>query len=599
VLASFTHWACREIGDVRTTSAVTTLLAALSARGVLSRSRARLHRGYEGVRSALLIDLPEPMRGDSPLAGFVAFWLVESPSRKVLLLGLEGRYGGSPISGRVIHGVPALDPAAPWVLEVARHSAGSLLRKCGARPLSDTASTNRVELLAQVEAAVLRAAIVAFREGLDSESLGILDAERTGDLHVYNHYRALEGEPARNRIQAARAYPWFGDVLRRDWRLRRTVESGKPLAPVLAERFGVAQSTLRRCQALHASDVPRDARPLLLKLADALPADYRPRAPGDWNAFSDVAAPLTDLAGVLEMNVARLATPFGGGAWRHGLAELQRRSGSVLDVPGIFDVMHATYRYGVRPAVAAALRGPGVEPAADPPSGFFALWFGRYDLPRLHVAAVRWRDTGGRLASRRLAAGHGDSLAWPPLWAPSASRGPYRVVELTSLRALEAEGERMESCVASYAAKCLLTGSAVYSLRDRAGNALSTFEVSVADGAPVLRQHWAVANSLPSKALRDVVEAFVAELSRSASTSQVADVLRQRLELGTPLRPHLGQPDRRPPELTAEESAAFAEAVAFAHPSEARRGGIMPFLAQRGRQVLDGMLRPVATVSRA
>jgi hypothetical protein len=590
----FSHWAFRELGDARARSAVAGLLATLRERGAFGLSRARLDRSCPGVRSALSINLPEPIGEGTPLAGHAGCWVIETHNRNVRLLGTRQRPAAGQVGGQLVHDVPVLDPDAPWVDLVARHCAGALLRRWGTGPLSRSAGTDPLDLLLQVEAALLRAAVHAFLGDLDTEVLEVLRREASGALSVYNHYWSQDGQPARNRRQAAQAHPWFQDTLRDHWRLRRTVDGGQPLAPVMAEHYHVPQATLRRCRVLLPTDVPKAARAPLLKCAAAFPADYLPRSADDWRAFAEVAPRLQDLAAVLQVEARTLAAPFTKG-WRQGLEQLRERAGAELDPDAIFDVMQGAYFFGVRPAVADVLDEPNDDrelPSA-PPASFFPLWFGRYDLPRLHAMAARWRVAYGQhAASRRLGsdARATGRLAWPPLQSAGASHGPFRIIELTSLESLEIEGERLRHCVASYAVKCLLAGSCIYSVRDRAGGSLSTFEVDISRPVPTLLRHHGPDNDEPPQAQREVVQLFVATVLGSASPAHMATVLRARRALGEPFRSRLGEPNQMPPELEPEEEAALAQAIAFAHPAEARRDGIVPFLQSRGADVLASLL---------
>jgi hypothetical protein len=310
---------------------------------------------------------------------------------------------------------------------------------------------------------------------------------------------------------------------------------------------------------------------------------------------------LAQQAGIAQ---SKLLEPFLGG-WGTGLAALERRLQAPLDLDAILEMMHCAYHYGVRPAVVTALAQAEEEGrvAASAPASFFPLWFGRYGLARLAEIAQRWHEAHGRFSLERLAgtsaAARSAPLAWPSLLDSGASHAGLRVVELTSRAALELEGRRLQHCVASYAVKCLLAESAIFSIRDGAGAPLSTFEARVpADGQPELLQHHAAANEPPSEREQALARRFVERVLARVPRAHVRGVQHARRELGLRVRSLLGRPDTLQEPLSAEELARLGEAIAIAHPAEARRAGLVPYLRKHGGGVLEEMCAAGSTASR-
>jgi hypothetical protein len=566
---------------------VVALLRRLAAAGALATPRARLQRfgAGHGLRAALRVDLLAALPGPSPLGGFAVLWLAAAANGRVGFYGVAAGRPARAVGGQVIRDFPVLDPAGGWLRALAVHTTLCLVRSLrGEAP--DEAG---LRALFEAELALLSTAVRAFHGCLDAEVLGLLAAEGRWDPSAYNHLGAVEGPAKRNRRQAAHAFPWFQDALRDDWRLRRVVDAGQPLAPALEQRFAVSPSVLRRCRALPPAAVPQSRRSEVLRLAAEYPAEYLPSEAADWAAFLRVAPRLADLARVLRVDAPVLAASFKRG-WQAGLESLREKHGAELDIDGIFDLMQAAYWYGLRP-VLGALVGDDEGPA-QPPAGFFPLWFARYDLARLHGMAARWRLAFGKVAAERVlgqgAAGLAE-LAWPVLADAPARFGPYRVVELTSLGDLITEGERLGHCAASYAVKCVLGVSSLYSVRDDAGSPLSTFEVAVAGAHPALVQHRGPCNTHPPAGERQVVQQFVAEVLARLAPERVAAIRRARCALGAPVAKRLLAPNTSVDGPGPEVVALLAEAIAFAHPAEARRDGLLDFAQRHGDHLLAGL----------
>jgi len=541
--------------------------------------RATLYRdgAQPGVRTALWVEIgANVLPAGHCFYGAAGFWLAESMD------GLVGCHvsarppNGRSVGGRVVHDLPCLDPGADWLRKLAQ----ALANAPGA------------QAAAPAEHHALERAVDAFCATLDTDVLAAVREEAAATPATYNHYRQGGERLRRNRLQAALSHPRFATALRLDWRLRRAVDSGAQLTPSLAMHYQVGAATIKRIRQLAKGCFPAGELPLVLKYADALPAQALPATPEDWAMYRRIADGLDTLARLTGIAQSKLLQPFLSG-WATGLAALERRLQAPLDLDAILEMMHCTYNYGVRPAVATALAQAGreVELVASPPAGFFPLWFGRYGLARLAEIAQQWHEVHGRFSLERLAGTRaGAPLSWPSLLDSGASHGGLRVVELTSRAALDLEGRRLQHCVASYAIKCLLAESAIFSIRDGAGAPLSTFEVRVpADGPPELLRHHATANEPPSEHEQVVARRFVERVLVRLPRERIGTVQQARRELGLRVRALLGKPDTLQEPLTPEELGRLGEAITIAHPAEARRVGVVAFLAEHGPAVLAAM----------
>jgi len=145
--------------------------------------------------------------------------------------------------------------------------------------------------------------------------------------------------------------------------------------------------------------------------------------------------------------------------------------------------------------------------------------------------------------------------------------------------------------VASYAIKCLLGESAIFSIRDGVGAPLSTFEVRLpVDGRPELLRHHATANAPPGEREQALAQRFVERVLARLPRERIGAVQQARRELGLRVRTLLGKPDTLQDPLTPEELGRLGEAIAVAHPAEARRAGVVAFLEEQGPSVLSAMV---------
>lgn len=584
----FMHWAHRLVGGESTNGASSALLRRLFSAGDLRTRRACLYRQgpVPGVGQALLIDLGRPRYETDSLGRLRGLWLVEDHKRKVFLYGTDSCPRSNAVGGSSLRDLPVLDPNSPWVERAAKASAARVL---GVDPAAAENESSAIDqdavLLAKVELAILRAALAGFLEGLDDEVLAVMRAEGAADVETYNHFWNADGAHRRNRIQAARSFPFFSRPMRGDWRLRRAVDRGDPLARELAARYDVQPRTIQQSRALVPSHVPPEQRAVLLKRLDQLPAEYLPRSDGDWAAFMELSEPLSNLAAVLEVDFPRLAAPFSRG-WENGRSLLSSKLGAEFDVGAIYEMMQATYRYGVCPWLREELIAAGRRESVpdDPPAMFFPTWFGRYPLARLARMAEDWRLAYRQVSLERLGLRNPAlalKLSWTSLFeaAGGYSHGHYRVVELTSRQALELEGREQEHCVASYAVKCLMGVSAIFSIRDRhSGKALSTFEIGLVGDTPVLLLHHARRNERPQQDLQALATRFVEQVLLALPTSRIAAVRKARQALGAKVRGLLDAPNTLEDPLTDEESEELADAVEPLHPAEARREGLLAFV---------------------
>ncbi len=595
----FEHWTYRHIGDAGLSTAAMTLLSRLLARDRLGGARAVLTRPATGNRQCqtLYIDFGGPLDIAGQSLPWWGLWLVEETDRKLFCYAASHPAAGQrPPGGRVLNRLAVLDPQAPWIDALSMRLAARTLDT----PVARVATPDRPSdtwILARIEGAVLRAALNTFVESLDPEVLAAVRAEGATTPEVFNAYCTTAAPERRNRLQAAKAYPWFAAALRRDWRLRRAVLTGAPLTRALADHYQVQPRTIERTRAVARLPSDPQAHAVLLRRLDALPAEYLPRSEEDWRAFRALGEPLRDLAEALGVELPCLLKPMGNG-WSVGLENLAKHAGGPLDVQAIFAMMQAAYRYGVRPALQARKveHGGLSEIPPQAPAGFLPLWFGRYGLGRLSALARHWREDLTRFSLARVQALGADEalpqpeapLIWPALIAGRHSHGPYRVIELTSQAELEQEGRQLEHCVGAYAAACLDGITFIYAVRDRHGRHCSTFEIRIAETTPALIQHKALRDSEPPQDEQALALRFIERVLTRVTPARLAAVCAERRRLAEDAvawldrLAMLDEVGALGGEIDEEEAIALARLTEGLHPAEARREGIAAYFMRSG-----------------
>lgn len=593
------HWDHRRMQNDADTAAASMLLRGLFSAGVLRRYRAQYFAPGKapGVRQALLIDLDEPRGGQGELDGLRCLWLVEPRNGRLVVLGDNRPPNSRSIGGTVLREHPVLDLNAEFWTRLSLLGARRIVSRLPAAGRMPEDS-RRFALLRQIEFRVLATGVQMFLAALNQEALGAMAAEAAFTVEAYNHYVDQAGAPIRNRVQAVKEFPLFGQALRNDWHLKQAVDTGAPLTRALAIRYAVQHRTVRRLRGLSPKRVRPAELATLIQRTDQLPADYLPANDLDWSAFAALSEPLADLSRTLDVPLAQLARPFLGG-WHQGRQALMQQFGGAFDLTAIYDMMQATYRYGVHPAMRVRQPAGGRAAHIDtaPPPAFFPLWFGRYTLPRLLDLTARWQNGYRRFSLHRLGLCDPEQmrrLEWSSVLPAKGHRhGSYRIVELTSYQALDQEGRIQQNCLASYTIKCVLGDSAIYSIRDRStGKPLSTFEIGFKHDRPELLQHHGPNNANPPAALEALALRFVERVLSPLPATQVAAVRRGRRTSGDKVSPQLARPNTPQESLTSTENATLAQLVASAHPKEYRRqsrAGVLSLDAARTATITQAL----------
>ena len=202
----FRHWTYRLLGDPSLNPASITLQSRLLARDQLRQPRAWLARPARlaCLRQTLLIAFTAPLRLSARTGPRGGLWLVETDTGKVFAYAAPHPATSAPIGGLALPDLAVLDPAAPWVAQLADQLASQTLNTPAARRAGPDRPSDHW-LLARVEATLLGAALSEFLAHLDPELLAVARAVGAGTPALYDPFCGLAPAVRRHRLQAVQA----------------------------------------------------------------------------------------------------------------------------------------------------------------------------------------------------------------------------------------------------------------------------------------------------------------------------------------------------------------------------------------------------------
>jgi hypothetical protein len=110
-------------------------------------------------------------------------------------------------------------------------------------------------------------------------------------------------------------------------------------------------------------------------------------------------------------------------------------------------------------------------------------------------------------------------------WFKMQRSAGFRFLPLRSAEELREEGERMDHCVATYAAKAAAGACMIYSIR-RGGKRVATMEIVPGKGVPVIAQLFGPGNTDPGEAVQRAAQGWLAKRGRypAARAERIADL---------------------------------------------------------------------------
>jgi transposase len=313
-------------------------------------------------------------------------------------------------------------------------------------------------------------------------------------VSLFNYFWCCAPEVSRNRLQAAAVFPIFTPALSRRVRpgdrelireLGSIIDHGRPFLRDAAAPLGVKAEMLRYIQgkplALLGEQwaaAPED----LLRALSFVPREQRPREKEEWDRFSKALRTFRTIAGGSGSTVV----------WQLWLRELARRgfrpgTNALLDelsrpnvARGVADFVSALHEAIANLAFRSLAGKRSSEDRNDLVVTLAHDAIARLSLRGLLELSARWHERMLALQAEVLRSSDaGYRRTWESIVDGAVPVGDLFVHPLLSERALLQEGERLRHCVATYATACWSYRSFIFSVRDRLGNPLSTFEISI------------------------------------------------------------------------------------------------------------------------
>jgi hypothetical protein len=252
----------------------------------------------------------------------------------------------------------------------------------------------------------------------------------------------------------------------------------------------------------------------LLALLEPLPPEKIPASDEEWNAFHSIFVALgldRPSHGQRENHEDRLQLKHrwmvecARMGWKKAYERFAALDGGLGALSDAFDFLDEVHDAGNYLAVRS---GENLQSADDCGKKFRERWLrapNKFGMFRIIEYSVRWHRSAFTEAGFSGCVDANRST-WPCLLSQPVQLAPgLFAVPLGNTDALAEEGRRMQHCVGSYWRNCFLGHSHIISLRDAAGNPLSTIELSVNQKGPhrcEIVQHRAPKNKTPATELR-------------------------------------------------------------------------------------------------
>lgn len=356
----------------------------------------------------------------------------------------------------------------------------------------------------------------------------------------------------RNRIQLLTSFPLLVPRLaglRRETHPHMlaagvVVDRGDTLVDSLTNIFGLSKSAIRHfCGRPVAQIGARWTGDLAEALfaVDVAPMEARPRSRQDWEVFrrywrySRLGIWGCGLGGPSRIRCFILEYIFQS-LCRLGYTEASERRLNRMagNQPSSVDQMYDYYLY-VREWCQATWPETGRfslgTTKSTPGPSLFDLFLMRYPLAELIRQSVVWHKEIANVTSTadsdRPTSGCSVNN-WPGLLRSPVCVGGISAVSLVSGDELRQEGFRLQHCVGSYADRCLMGDTHIFSFRDRQGGSLSTAEIELeSDGGhwvPRVIEHSGFENTPPPLECSLALDHVIHRLQEAALQEWISDM---------------------------------------------------------------------------
>lgn len=333
--------------------------------------------------------------------------------------------------------------------------------------------------------------------------------------------------------------------------LETLIDCGKPLIEGFAKLLGISHALLRRVIGIRPAQLGSGwiNRPhALFSMLAQLPINKPPQTAANWHLLWQLheALSFADYPAFLDQTQLH-STPSPECQMRRHLLNGLYLKGNFP--PNLANTLHCFERYFN--ALCCASSASDRHETTGAIACLVARLRRRSTRRLLSDAARWWRELHRQTGPSQLE----NQPNWPALPGLPWRHGALQVVALCSQNALTEEGERLAHCLATYETFCLLGNSHLISVRDLAGNSLSTAEFALAENTtskikPHCVNHAGADNEPPPKACQYMLEALARHWEHPRFQSRFAELLARQKTQRTYLLGRLGTSSNAPPKNT-------------------------------------------------
>ncbi len=360
-----------------------------------------------------------------------------------------------------------------------------IMARLSETPTQTALATLREQISASFQDS-LTAQLQALRVHLDRDVLELLQTAKSPSCELYNLLYVDGGVQRRNRLQAARAFPFLLDVLHLDSYagIRMAIDNGQPLIPRLAAHFGISEGLVKKIGKSTLPDLPGlfNTPDFLFPLFVKTPLEKVPDDETGWNEFAGLVENIsrlieqpifTELGRVLLIEClsnSEAKKIMTGKLWKEKYQAIKHFLHALSSITRYIFMKHCSH-------LEAEARSRATVPKV----------ISHLSLRELVKISLKWNDAY-REAEAFYAEQNGffRGETWPAIIKDRFDGGQYWVEPMDSVQKLGNEGKLMRNCVASYIPDCRSGRCQIWSIRTKSAGKpvanMQTFVESVKSG---------------------------------------------------------------------------------------------------------------------
>ena len=385
----------------------------------------------------------------------------------------------------------------------------------------------------------LSAGIDRFMASLDQNILPSADQQAEFDVWRYNYLAHADPIIRRNRRQAMDIFPLLiVEILNQSeqtpftLQIRTVIDSGLKIVEWIANSYRVRPASAKALRYLSEDDIGESWRGklhLLLFLLSALPPERYPKSSVQWQQFNEAVQfiRLTTRHPVCSTTTGILLGDVARRNWlldKNRNVNLSERAKCIDTFIGDLSNVLAAY---IRVEKLGTQGLPVAQAQAVASGALVSL-----GLRRVELLATKWQNLK-REVDQSISSGTVER-SFPLLLQEAFCYRDLTIVQLTSQAELTRESTSLGHCVETYGAQCSSGQSIIFSVRDRHGQARSTFEISLqplslSKFEVKVIQHKGIRNEAPCRDEKTAVDCFIQFLRGADALPLLVNFSRDKL----------------------------------------------------------------------